>query len=601
MKVHLTSSLLSLLLPLVVAAQDFQELQLPNREQLSSEKVLYVMQDSEGFLWYATDGGGICRDDGRQVDVFRSDAEHPDLLGSNNVVCLAEAGDKIIIIGTSHGANVLDKRDYSIRRLTVVDDKRVDDIIVTVDGHWWLTANKKVYEYSSEGKLLNIYPVGDKYIFRLHEDQQGRLWCSEWEGGTLRLDGGSFVQVTTEWPDSVNFSRVSTDRQGRQLVSDGFGKCYALSDNDQEQWFEGTVLTKEQASSVQLSLHLSARPTAYDISKERDCWFSTGKDIRCKMRSGEETVISNTKDVSAMVFTPDGTLWLATIYGQLYRYHDGKIETDDYGSNEYGDGVTAMTVDSLGRLVLVCDRYVRIYDTERHTLRQQSREDSGVYYIELQETSPGERWSQPNREKIVERLPRWMTSWWMWCIYTLLAICLGLLVTHNYLLRQQRRRFMEQMKDLTPVPSPSEGTAETHPSDDSNGEADYSPLSKGKSRSSDEWLQKAIAHVEAHLSEDDYSVEQLSSDLCMSRMTFYRRIQSVTGQKPSEFMRTIRLRRAAELLREGRLTVTEISYATGFSSISYFSRCFRTMFGVPPTQFGSMTTADVLPPNENPS
>ena len=50
-------------------------------------------------------------------------------------------------------------------------------------------------------------------------------------------------------------------------------------------------------------------------------------------------------------------------------------------------------------------------------------------------------------------------------------------------------------------------------------------------------------------------------------------------------MRTIRLRRAAELLREGRMNVTEISNATGFSSVSYFSRCFRTMFGVPPTQF----------------
>ena len=71
----------------------------------------------------------------------------------------------------------------------------------------------------------------------------------------------------------------------------------------------------------------------------------------------------------------------------------------------------------------------------------------------------------------------------------------------------------------------------------------------------------------------------------MSRMTFYRKIQSLTGQKPTEFIRTIRLRHAAELLREGKLTVTEVSYATGFSSISYFSRSFRTMYGVPPTQF----------------
>ena len=101
----------------------------------------------------------------------------------------------------------------------------------------------------------------------------------------------------------------------------------------------------------------------------------------------------------------------------------------------------------------------------------------------------------------------------------------------------------------------------------------------------DELLQKAIAQVEKNLSNDQYTVEELSRDLCMSRMTFYRKIQSLTGQKPTEFIRTIRLRHAAELLREGKLTVTEVSYATGFSSISYFSRSFRTMYGVPPTQF----------------
>ncbi len=91
--------------------------------------------------------------------------------------------------------------------------------------------------------------------------------------------------------------------------------------------------------------------------------------------------------------------------------------------------------------------------------------------------------------------------------------------------------------------------------------------------------------MEAHLSEESYSVEQLSSDLCMSRMTFYRKIQAATGLKPTEFIRTIRLRRAAELLNEGQLNITEISYETGFTSVSYFSRCFRKMYGIPPKQF----------------
>ena len=593
-------------------AQHYQQLVLPNRELLSSDKVLDVIQDSEGFLWYATEGG-VCRDDGRQVDVFRSDAEHPDLLGSNNVICLSQAG-RYIIIGTSHGAYVLDKRDYSIRRLADVDDKRVDDIIVSRNGHWWLTANKKVYEYSAEGKLLNTYPVGDKYIFRLHEDQQGRLWCRQWEGAMLRFDGGRFVEVTTEWPDSIDFSRVSADCNGRRLVADGLGKCYALSSSDQQPWYDGQILTRLIADSIRTSRGLSARPTAI-AGHQAELWFSTGKDIRLMRQNGGEAVIIDTKDVSAMTFTNDGTLWLAPIFGQLYKYRDGKVEKDEYGSNEYGDGVIAMTADSLGRLVMVSDHYIRIYDTQRHTMRQQSREEAGAYCIELQETEPNQRWSQPAREKVVERFPRWLKSWWMCCVYLLLIAGVTLLAIHNYMLRQQRRQFLEQMRSLTPdrpTPSPSRAGGESEYSYGVvYGEEAYNLPSRtggvgggfeaGRGSAWSEWLKGAIAQVEVHLNDEGYTVEQLSSDLCMSRMTFYRKIQSLTGQKPTEFMRTIRLRRAAELLREGRMTITEISYATGFSSVSYFSRCFRTMFGVPPTQFGKTTTAEGLSPNENPS
>lgn len=568
MKQYIVTLLLNFFVLTNMFGQQVVRLELPNHEQLSSERVLQVIQDSEGFLWYATEGGGVCRDDGRQIIVFRSDAEHPDLIGSNDVACLAEAAGRYILIGTFHGACVLDKQDYSIRRLVEVDDKRVDDIIVSKDGHWWLTSNKKVYEYSDEGKLLNVYPGGDKYIFRLHEDQQGRLWGVEWEGGMLRLDGGRLVQITTEWPDSINLSRVMTDRQGRQLITDGFGGCYALTTREQQSWFNGQILTRPIADSIRLSSKLSTRPTAVAIDKHGDLWFSTGKDIR-QMKQGKEIVVlSDTKDVSAMTFTKDGILWLATIFGTVMTYKDGLLATDSYASNEYGDAVIHLNVDNFGRLVLVSDRYVRLYDPVRHTLRQQSREEAGVYSIEMQETAPNRRWSQPRKSDMIERMPQWV--WW---VLIVLFLILSALIGHIWYLRRQRERFLTAMKkDVISVEKPVREQLSQEPSKSST--------------LSDEWLQSAIAQVEAHLSDDSYSVEQLAVDMCMSRMTFYRKIQSITGQKPTEFMRTIRLRRAAELLLENRLSIAEISDATGFASTSYFSRCFRTMYGMPPTQFG---------------
>lgn len=567
---HYLISLLLCLSSIVSAAQIYYRLQFPYHEQLSSYRILYVLQDREGFLWYATDGGGLYRDDGRQIIVFRSDAKHQDLLGSNNVVCLAEA-DNRILIGTTHGANVLYKEDYSIRSLTEIDDKRVDDIIITAEGHWWLTANKKVYEYSAEGRLLRKLDTGDKYIFRLHEDHLGQLWCTQWEGGKLLLHDGRFTQITTDWPDSIDFHRITTDCHGGLLVADGWGGCYAMSINAPKPWFQGEVLTRQTADSVCAAWRLSVRPTAFTTLKDSSIWFSTGKDVRLKKHNTDEIIASDTRDVSAMTFTPDGRLWMATIYGQLYRHYKGRTEVDTYGSNEYGDGVIAMATDSTGRLLLVSDRYVRIYDPLRQTMRQQSRVKDGIYAIELQETKPHSRWSTPH-EQIKEHLPDWLTSWWMWCVYVLFSSAVIGLVIHNVILLRQRRLFMQQVKNSVEA-SKEEPAGKENIQEQPLPTADY------------EWLQKAITKVEAHMSDEGYTVERLSSDLCMSRMTFYRKIQGVTGQKPTEFIRTIRLRRAAELLRERRLTVSEISIATGFSSVSYFSRCFRSMFGVPPTQF----------------
>ena len=550
------------------SAQEQQELTFPRLEQLSAQHVTHVIPDSEGYLWYGTEGGGVCRDDGHQILVFRSDAEHPDLLGSNSIACLAEATQRYIIIGTYHGAFLLDKHDYSIRRMIEVDDKRVDDIIISKNGHWWMTSNKKVYEYADR-KLINIYPAGDKYIFRLQEDQEGMIWATEWEGGLLQLKDGHFIQVRAK-NDTIDFRRIMTDDQGRQLVANGLGECHALDNNRQKPFFDGKFFTKFTGDSIRRTYGLSTRPTAIALPprpsgrlREGELWFSTGKDIRCKTKDTEQIILPDTKDVSAMCFAKDGTLWLATIFGTIMTYKDGQLLTDEYASNEYGDAVLALQTDSLGRLIIVYDRYVRLYDPTRQTLRQQNIEADGIYRIELQETEPGKRWSMP-QQSVAEQMPLWI--WWL-----IAVLLLSLIALSGYILflRRQRQRFLAVMKRKTTTPEQTqeEQIAEEQPS------------------LNDAWLQQAIDYVDKNIADEHYSVEQLSNDLCMSRMTLYRKIQSATGQKPTEFIRTIRLRRAAELLREGRLTITEISYATGFSSVSYFSRCFRTMYGVAPTQF----------------
>ena len=115
---------------------------------------------------------------------------------------------------------------------------------------------------------------------------------------------------------------------------------------------------------------------------------------------------------------------------------------------------------------------------------------------------------------------------------------------------------------------------------------DASPLNNHRQDAAESaFLARAIEQVEKNLHVSGYSVEQLSRDLCMERTGLYRKLVTMLDQSPSLFIRNIRLQRAAQLLAEGELSITEIAERTGFSSSSYLSKCFQEMYGCRPSEY----------------
>ncbi|QMU28145.1 hybrid sensor histidine kinase/response regulator transcription factor [Adhaeribacter radiodurans] len=99
------------------------------------------------------------------------------------------------------------------------------------------------------------------------------------------------------------------------------------------------------------------------------------------------------------------------------------------------------------------------------------------------------------------------------------------------------------------------------------------------------FLTRAMVLLEQHIGEVDFSVERLGKEIGMSRMQLYRKLQALTGQSPSDFIKTMRLQYAAQLLVKNSGTVSEISYQVGFSSHSYFSKCFAEQYGRTPSEY----------------
>ena len=98
-------------------------------------------------------------------------------------------------------------------------------------------------------------------------------------------------------------------------------------------------------------------------------------------------------------------------------------------------------------------------------------------------------------------------------------------------------------------------------------------------------MERIMKAVNKNLSDSDFNVDMLTQEVGISRAQLHRKMKEMTGISTSEFIRNIRLEQAARLLKEQKINVTQVAYATGFSNLAHFSTVFRKHFGVSPSEF----------------
>ena len=94
-----------------------------------------------------------------------------------------------------------------------------------------------------------------------------------------------------------------------------------------------------------------------------------------------------------------------------------------------------------------------------------------------------------------------------------------------------------------------------------------------------------LALIENNLSKPEMDIDFVCSEIGMSRTKLYNKIKSITGQPIGDFIRTIRLRKAAAMITQGELSMIDIMYSVGIQTQSYFSKAFKQEFGKTPTQY----------------
>lgn len=165
----------------------------------------------------------------------------------------------------------------------------------------------------------------------------------------------------------------------------------------------------------------------------------------------------------------------------------------------------------------------------------------------------------------------WWNSWWMWCIYIALVLLLFYAAWKVYKLHEKYMRLtIDHLKaqDVQKVA--------TLPYHDEEPATSVEPES--------DFIDKVTQLIAEHLSDSTFTIDQLCREMAMSRTLFYVKLKSYTGKSPQDFIRIIRLERAASMLRNGR-SVSDAATLTGFDNPKYFSTVFKKYFGVSPSKY----------------
>lgn len=217
----------------------------------------------------------------------------------------------------------------------------------------------------------------------------------------------------------------------------------------------------------------------------------------------------------------------------------------------------------------------------------------GEYTFEVQSSSDTTPWGQTISQRIVVHPPLWLT-WWAKLVYGAMA---GLIIVALLNLYLRRKRKMMEKENDERVNQLFERREQARHQFAENTHID--PTKIGINEEEEAFVTSLLGVIETHISDSEYGVDQLASDVGMSRTKLYDKMRTMLGISPADFIRNVRLKRAAHMLAHTTLTIAEVSERVGFGTARNFSTQFKRMFGMLPS--GYRDTGGKISPSDAPT
>jgi ligand-binding sensor domain-containing protein/AraC-like DNA-binding protein len=569
------------------------------------------LDDNNNFIWFCQDRFGLCH-----YDIANDKIKYQNQ-GSNSNVILEKSYDKNSIWVNIYYSPVINKYISNGNSLKITESYNISSvdeqygsirqILEDAKGILWVKSSNSIYA-CTHGKI-NMLRNKDYTINYLSKDKNGIVWGLSNNGNVWNLGNGTnacakIIARNNSLSKDESIDLACIDVKGRVWIVSSLRRLFHSNSN------------KKELSTIDVGDLLDDCFPLNLLADKDNLWIVTNKKVikyNCEKNTyqifstNHENIQVNIFRNHAAALDGNGGLYVGGHNGFIHipsSVDDVPIQWDYYpvisdvtvngksiifynknnclshvqlGPDDrnieifisllkYGQGYTpriAYQLEGVDKdwIYLSPNKYSAFYN----------KLDKGTYKMFIKyEYSPG-KWSERQMMLTISQKPSWYESWYAELMYV--CIFIGI-IFFLYTTSFERKHLKERINELLNKNLRHQAvmlktvSADVHIKDE---DADF--------------IKRLSIDVEQHISESEYDLSALSVHLGMSKSTLNRRIKSVTGMTPLDFIRNIKIKQACQLLITTKLPISEIAYNVGFSNPKYFTKCFKDETGMTPSDY----------------
>lgn len=564
-----------------------------NPYSIGSDVIVKLYIDRYGALWVGTYHGGLNRFDGGRFIRYVNDPEDPESIPDDSVWEIYEDSRGQFWVGTLKAG--LAKFDRGTGRFTrlgfgengLTRSSYISAITEDYLGQLWFGTASGIELLKPDGTvtLLSVRDgkpgsLSSDHVNEIIEDHQRRIWVATRDGlnlydsrsGTFRAfrteDGLSDNVVMAVVEDQTGTIWVSTSRGITAMrETDGAPGQWRFWNYDRRDGLQGHAFNEDAARLMSTGELFFGGPSGFNVV--------------------DPARIPSPPDVSIKPVLTDLQLTNRALDPSEWKH--GRRLRLSHRQNTLGFVVASLYFLNKDRASF---RYkLEGFDREWVAMDRRTRTatftnlDPGNYRFRVMVSEDGENWSEPYTLATVTITPPVWKTGWAYAAYVLLLASAMLTVRHIERTREKTRFALQRERQEARSKLESVLKQKAYLEEVNKKKMDIIPSEQEITSADERFLRKALDTVEQRLGRSDFSVEDLAKAMNVSRVALYKRILTLTGHTPSEFIRTVRVRRGGQLLEQSGLTVSEIAYEVGFGNPKQFSKYFKQLYGVVPSAY----------------